>query len=59
MDVSTAFLNGVLNEIIYMRQLLWFRSENRTLVCKLQKSLYGLKQAPRIWCQVLNAFFKT
>jgi len=48
MDVKTAFLNGDLEEEIYMDQPEGFivkRQENR--VCKLVKSLYGLKQAPK------------
>ncbi|KAL6317021.1 hypothetical protein AAG906_026764 [Vitis piasezkii] len=40
MDVKTAFLNGDLNEEVYMEQ---------PEVCKLVKSLYGLKQAPKQW----------
>ena len=45
MDVKTAFLNGDLEEEIYMDQLKGFvepGQENK--VCKLTKSLYGLKQ---------------
>jgi transposase InsO family protein len=48
MDVKTAFLNGDLDEEIYMEQPQGF-SENDRLVCKLNKSIYGLKQASRQW----------
>jgi hypothetical protein len=50
MDVKTAFLNGDLEEKIYMEQ-----PEGHVVpgqehkVCKLVKSLYGLKQAPKQW----------
>ena len=48
MDVKMAFLNGDLEEEIYMEQPEGhvFRSQENK-VCKLKKSLYGLKQAPK------------
>ena len=52
MDVTTAFLNGYLNEEIYMRQAPSFELDNK--VYKLVKSLYGLKQAPAAWNRVIN-----
>ena len=49
MDVRTAFLNGSLEEKLYMVQPEGISNGNTNQVCLLQKSLYGLKQAPRQW----------
>ncbi|KAK8589956.1 hypothetical protein V6N12_024343 [Hibiscus sabdariffa] len=50
MDVKTAFLNGKLEENVYMTQPEGFVTlENAGNVCKLQRSIYGLKQASRRW----------
>ncbi len=50
MDVKTAFLNGDIDETIYMVQPENFVSEDsKNMVCKLTKSIYGLKQASRQW----------
>ncbi|KAI9180050.1 hypothetical protein LWI28_000646 [Acer negundo] len=50
MDVKTAFLNGSLDESIYMMQPEGFIEKGKVdKVCKLQKSIYGLKQASRSW----------
>jgi hypothetical protein len=49
MDVMTAFLNGQLEETVYMEQPEDYVQGGRTTVCRLLKSLYGLKQAPRMW----------
>nr|AAT81746.1 integrase core domain containing protein [Oryza sativa Japonica Group]ABF96757.1 retrotransposon protein, putative, Ty1-copia subclass [Oryza sativa Japonica Group] len=50
MDVKTAFLNGELEEEIYMDQPDEYVLEGQEgMGCKLLKSLYGLKQAPKQW----------
>ena len=55
MDVTTAFLNGELQEEVYMKQPEGFVSDGQEdLVCKLKRSIYGLKQSPRCWNSALD-----
>jgi hypothetical protein len=57
MDVKTAFLNGSIEEEIYMTQPEGFIQPGKEhLVCKLNRALYGLKQAPRAWYQRIDSF---
>ncbi|TYJ98295.1 gag-pol polyprotein [Cucumis melo var. makuwa] len=54
MDVKSAFLNGYLNEEVYVAQPKGFiDSEFPQYVYKINKALYGLKQAPRAWYERL------
>ncbi|CAI7888952.1 unnamed protein product, partial [Closterium sp. NIES-53] len=54
MDISTAFLNGILEEDVNMKQPPGYE-DGTGRVCKLKKSIYGLKQAPCCWYQKLAA----
>ena len=57
MDVKSAFLNGLLNEDVYVEQPPGFQSHTLPRhVFKLDKALYGLKQAPRAWYDTLSKF---
>ncbi|WVZ77025.1 hypothetical protein U9M48_024928 [Paspalum notatum var. saurae] len=57
MDVKSAFLNGFIEEEVYVRQPPGFESAKfPDRVYKLRKALYGLKQAPRSWYARLKSF---
>jgi transposase InsO family protein len=59
MDVKSSFLNGELEEEVYIEQPEGFQlSENADYVCKLKKALYGLKQAPRAWYSRLDKYLQ-
>ncbi|CAI7849954.1 unnamed protein product [Closterium sp. NIES-53] len=51
-DISTAFLNGILEEDVYMTQPPGYE-DGTGRVCKLKRYIYSLKQAPRCWYQKL------
>ena len=56
MDVQTAFLNGTLQEEVYMKQSIGYEREGKEhLVCRLKKSIYGLKQSSRCWNSALDS----
>jgi hypothetical protein len=57
MEVKSAFLNGVLEEEVYVRQPPGFESEKYPhQVYKLRKVLYGLEETPRPWYGRLRGF---
>lgn len=58
LDVKSAFLNGDLQEEVFVEQPLGFvKNGEEGKVYKLQKALYGLKQAPRAWYTKIDSFF--
>ncbi|WVZ58312.1 hypothetical protein U9M48_008593 [Paspalum notatum var. saurae] len=57
MDVKSSFLNGYINELVYVEQPPGFEDpSNPDHVYRLSKALYGLKQAPRAWYERLRDF---
>ncbi|KAL9261957.1 Retrovirus-related Pol polyprotein from transposon RE1-like protein [Drosera capensis] len=59
MDVKSAFLNGVLEEEVYLEQPPgYMKAGDENKVLKLKKALYRLKQDPRVWNTRIVAYFK-
>jgi len=57
MDVKKTFLNGDLEEEVYMeKQKGFLLTEKKDYVYRLKKSLYGVKQDPRAWCYILDKY---
>ena len=57
MDVKSIFLNGILEEEVYIEQPKGFVDlDKKNMVCKLKKTLYGLKKAPRTWYERLHNY---
>lgn len=57
MDFKTPFLNGDLEETIFMKQPQGFSEDSR--VCKLNKTIYGLKQSSRGWYRKFTEFIES
>jgi hypothetical protein len=59
MDVKTAFLNGLIEEEVYIEQPLGFEVHGReSHVCRLKKDLYVLKQDPKAWYSRIDAYLQ-
>ena len=57
MDVKTTFLNGLIEEEVYIKQMKGFETNDRkTHVSILEKELYGLKNAPKAWYGRIDGF---
>jgi len=56
MDIKSAFLNGVIEEVFVKKPPGFEDLKHTNIVYKLKKSLYGLKQAPRVWYDRLSNF---
>lgn len=59
MDVKSAFLNGEIEQEVYVKQPPGFVDEKHPdYVCRLNKALYGLKQAPHAWYDTLSTHLR-
>ena len=57
MDVKSAFLNGILEEEVYIEQLEGFVDPSKSdMVCEWHKALYGMKKDPKAWYERLHNY---
>jgi hypothetical protein len=57
MDVKTTFLNGEIEEEVYIEQPEGFVVHNdKSHVCRCKKALYGIKKSPRAWYEKMDGF---
>eukprot|EP00253_Pinus_taeda_P035737 PITA_35737 len=58
MDVNISFLDGMIEEEVYIKQPKGFENlDHESHVCQLKRELYGLKQAPRAWYTKIDSYF--
>ena len=58
MDVKTAFLNGIIEEEVYIEHTEGFEIfSSESHACRLKRVLYGLKQEPRAWYTWIDNYF--
>jgi hypothetical protein len=55
-DVKTSFLNGEIEEEVYIEHPDGFVIHEESHVCRLKKAMYGLKQAPRAWYEKIDGY---
>jgi hypothetical protein len=59
MDVKTAFLNGIIEEEVFIEQPDGFEVQGReSHMCRLKRDLYGLKQAQRAWYSRIDSYLQ-
>lgn len=59
MDVKTAFLHGIIDQLLYVEVPKGYEDQWKNQVCLLKRALYGLKQSPRLWYERLAEFLFT
>ena len=58
MDVKSEFLNGIIEEEVYIEHPEGFEIfSSESYVCRLKRALYGLKQEPRAWYTQIDNYF--
>jgi hypothetical protein len=59
MDVKTTFMNGLIQEKVYIKKPLGFEVHGRdSHVCRLKKALYGMKKSPIAWYSRIDSYFQ-
>jgi hypothetical protein len=59
MDVKIAFMNGLIEEDVYIEKPRGFEVHGRDFhVCRQKKELYGMKQAPRAWYSRIDKYLQ-
>jgi hypothetical protein len=59
-DVKTAFLNGIIEEEVYIEKPQGFKENGKEFhVCRLKKALYELNQTPRAWYSRIDGYLQS